>query len=68
MNDIVHMCVCVCLCLCDFKKVKKKKNQNPNGNWVKLSLEMYKGVRGALFLSFASEESPARAFRTEFWR
>ena len=33
---------------------------------MKTSLEMHKGVHGALFLSFASEESPPQVFHIEF--
>lgn len=33
---------------------------------VKLSLKMYEGVYSALFLSFASEDSPPQVFHIEF--
>lgn len=61
------MCMHVCLCVCDFKKVKNK-NQNPNENWLKFSLDMYRELRDALFLSFASEESLPQGFHFKIWR
>lgn len=63
----MHVCVSVSVI---FKKVKKKKYKvhNLNGDRIKLGLEMYRGVRDALPLSFASEVSLPQGFHVEFWR